>query len=183
MIFDNFLSPSTYAAIREYADNAFYKDYTSPVDGVIYPGVCVVIPSFIKFEILANLHCWGGSKPKNVMMFMRLSLAGVKAPHSAHHDGVMGKFSLMLYLNRAEHCNGGTELLTHTETGYCESDKDNDALLYEQSNNKEAWHCNFIAKMDTNRAFLFNANRFHRATESFGDSPENGRLLLTAFFS
>ena len=184
MIFDDFLHPETFAALRDYADSAEFVDEVNEADGVSYPLICKTIPTAIAAEILANLHAYGKRKPENVTMFMRLSPEGVPVPHQAHHDGVMGDYSLMLYLNRSEHCQGGTELLTHKETGLVAGDGNNAAIIERDQNNAEAWESSGLCDMVPNRAFLFESHLVHRAAPvgGFGSDQRDARLVLTVFF-
>ena len=58
-------------------------------------------------------------------MFMRMSPEGVHVPHAAHHDGSMGNYRMMLYLNREPDCQGGTELLSYLTTGDAAGNEEN----------------------------------------------------------
>lgn len=185
MILDGFLHPESFAALREYADEAEFVDEVNPVDGVVYPSICKVIPTAIEAEILASLHAYGKRVPENVTMFMRLSPEGVHVPHVAHHDGSMGDYSMMLYLNREDDCQGGTELLTHIATGDTYGNEENAEQAAADQNNSEVWEVAGLCEMVPNRAFLFEAHLFHRAAPvgGFGKSQSDARLVLTVFFS
>lgn len=184
MILDDFLSDFDNA--REYADNAHYQDFRN-VDGVVYPGICTDLPEWIRGEVLAFMAVYLGREPVKPTIFMRLSPKGVEAPHQAHTDALMGDWSLMLYLNRPEHCRGGTSLLRHREAGMYTTPTDPDLVeIWERdTNDREAWDVTDLAVMKPNRAFVFSADLFHRAEPigGFGSTPEDARMVLTGFFS
>jgi hypothetical protein len=117
---------------------------------------------------------------------MRLSLADVPVPHQAHTDTVMGDFSMMLYMNRAEHCQGGTSLVRHV-TGMDTDpiDEESQKVWLRDTNIPEMWTPYTRCEMRTNRAFIFRANLMHRAEPlgGFGTDATNGRLVMTAFFN
>lgn len=116
-------------------------------------------------------------------MFLRLSLEGDTPPHGAHNDSVMGDHTMILHLTREEFCKGGTSLLSHREIS---SDISEDQLeIWERDTNKYcAWKIEKMFHMEPNRAVIFPSSKMHRAEASnFGDSPENGRLILGCFFS
>lgn len=174
-IIDNFLPPNVYAQLRKHCDTISYEGIRNPVDGVVYPNISVDIPDTV-LKFLGS--------PKTV--FMRLSLAGVKAPHQAHTDTLMGNTSLMLYLTREEHCAGGTSLVEHIETGMRSDpvDVDQETLWRRDTNDPAAWRPYEIAEMRPNRAAIFKARLMHRAEPvgGFGNNSKNGRLVLTAFY-
>lgn len=159
---------------RAWADKQTYSPLINPADGVEYPGICKDVPVYgtrLRLEAIMQ------HPVKINAAFMRLSLEGSRAPHQAHHDGLMGQYSLMMYMNRPEHCQGGTGLvrhvsgddLTHWETDHSDPDK---------------WRVYSLCEMKANRAFIFRANLMHRAEPigGFGTDATNGRLVYTAFF-
>lgn len=174
-ILDNYLPPELFAKLREHCDGLSYEGVTNPVDGVFYPGISLEIPDYVKPYF---------GHPK--FMFMRLSLAGVPVPHQAHTDTVMGQLSLMFYLNRQEHARGGTSLVRHLETGMITDPQtvEEEQIWKRDTNIPRAWEIYEISKMQPNRAVVFPANLMHRAEPlgGFGSTPQDGRLVLTAFY-
>lgn len=167
---------------REWADTATYEDVVNPLDGVSYPGICKDVPAYGTRKRLESVM---GSAVRINTIFTRLSLAGVPVPHQAHTDAVMGQFSLMVYLNRAEHCRGGTSLVRHVNGMDRNPLDEEQRMTWERDTNiPEMWKPYSMCNMQPNRAFIFQADLMHRAEPigGFGDSPENGRLVLTAFF-
>lgn len=174
VVFDDFLPD--YSWWRSWADSRKFRDEVNPVDGVTYPAICREVPTYgtrCRLEALmgrpVNLHS----------LFLRLSLEGAPCPHQAHHDGAMGDFSLMLYLNRHEHCRGGTSLIEHVDG---EPDRD---TWERDTNAPEKWRVVSLTQMRPNRAFIFRSTLWHRAEPvgGFGHDVHDGRLVMTGFFS
>lgn len=173
---NNFLSG--YEAFREYCDNLDYSGVENPADGVFYPGVSLEIPENIQQEVKSRIERAMDKEVSINAIFLRLSTKGMFAPHQAHHDGIMGQYSLMLYLNRPEHCMGGTSFVRHISG--------DDLARWEiDHSDPTKWEITDLCVMEPNKACIFNAELMHRAEPigGFGDSPENGRLVLTAFFN
>jgi hypothetical protein len=180
-IVDNFLDEAMYNRLRAHADTLSFAGVQNPVDGVVYPGISTDIPDDVKRFILRTLQ------PRDYTLFMRLSLAGVPVPHQAHTDSLMGTKSLMLYLNRPEHCKGGTSFVKHIRTGMISDprDKFEEALWKLDTNKRKAWEIYEQVDMKSNRAAIFPSKLMHRAEPSggFGKDAQTGRLVLTMFYS
>lgn len=187
MAIDDFLPAAHFKVFREHCDRKKFKDVVNPTDGVTYPLISTEIPSLITLHVKQRLlELWPGGVEIHTM-FLRLSPAGVPVPHQAHTDSTMGQYSLMVYLNKRRHCQGGTSLLRHRETGLL-----GDPLTAEQAklwardaNDPSAWDTIGMCPMAPNRGFVFDARRFHRAEPigGFGKASRDARLVLTAFFS
>jgi hypothetical protein len=184
VIVDGFLP--IYKEFREYCDTLEYGDVTSPIDSVVYPGISLAIPEHIKDEIIESLLDVEDCDITVRAMFLRLTLLGMIYPHQAHTDSSMGDCSLMLYLNRQEHCQGGTSLVTHVETGMYANPrtKGEEDIWRRDTNNPDKWQVTYLAEMQPNRAFMFDARLMHRAEPigGFGSSAKDGRLVLTCFY-
>lgn len=174
VILDDFLAD--FDRWRAWMDKAAYADVTSPVDGVVYPGICSTLPADLGREIAQNIETFIGKMTIN-HLFARLSLANSRPPHWAHHDGSMGAYSLMIYMNRPEHCEGGTALLRHRYGDVSQEEWARDTNRHDQ------WHLLSVCEMQPNRAFLFRADQMHAALPvgGFGTTAQNGRLVITAF--
>lgn len=185
LIIDNFLAE--FDALRDYADVAVFEDVVNPIDGVTYPLICADIPEPIKLSMLARLADFKGAEPEQVTMFMRRSPAGVPVPHAVHSDMSMGRYSLMLYLNRFEDCRGGTSFLSHRSSGiaYNPGLPEFADIVVSDQNNAIAWDVRELVTMLPNRALIFDASRLHRAEPvgGFGFTSQDARLVLTCFFS
>lgn len=175
-----------FEALRDFADRATFADMTSPVDGVVYPNICLDVPDWVRHNIVGNLEAIFGCSVDMKFTFMRLSPKGVHVPHPVHTDASMAKYSLMLYLNRAEHCQGGTSLLQHTETGMTRTPRNEAELELWKRDMRDASRWSYMdeAKMAPNRAFIFDADLYHRAEPEggFGTDNKDARLVLTTFF-
>ena len=182
LVVDDFLED--FAFWREWADVQTFKDEVNPVDGVIYPGICKAVPSW---GIQQRLNGIMGVQVTINSIFMRLSPAGANPPHWAHNDASMGQYSLMLYLNRPEHCQGGTALLEHKLFGLRDGPRDEEEMeaWKQNTNDADAWKQTMVCEMKTNRAFIFRSELMHAAlpVSGFGKDAKDGRLVLTAFFN
>ncbi len=181
MIVDDFIS--TFKGLKEYALNAEFKDEVNEIDKVVYPLICKDIPAVYYDEILLQIENILGRKPENILMFMRRSPVGVPCPHQVHSDAVMGRYSLMLYLQESI---GGTALLHHKLTGIGHNPQAQelvDVITLDQ-NSPEKWVMDEYVQMKENRAFIFPSDRMHRAEPvgGFGEGKE-ARVVLTCFFS
>lgn len=184
LVVDDFLSD--FNAAREWADTATFKDVENPADGVRYPLIASELPVSLKKEIEFNLLLLMGAPVQMAATFMRLSPAGVYVPHQVHTDKLMGEWSMMLYMNRPEHCNGGTSVLKHINGMDQHPATEDDVQVWnEDMNDAGKWIITDFARMKTNRAFIFRSDLFHRAEPvgGFGRGPRNGRLVCTAFFN
>lgn len=183
IVVDDFLSD--FNGFRAYCDNLDFDGVESPYDGVFYPGVSLDIPREIQEEVIENLSGIVGEVFIKAM-FLRLTLPSFICPHQAHTDSIMGDGSLMLYLNREEHCQGGTSFVVHKKSGMYSNPKDEDELeaWKDDTNTPEKWHVLDICEMKPNRACLFDASLMHRAEPvgGFGNDSTDGRLVLTCFY-
>jgi len=184
-VIDNFLND--YESFRLYCDDVDFKGEVNPVDNVFYPGVSIEIPNHIQTEIIERLENYFNKQIKPILMFMRLSLKGIKAPHQAHTDASMSTHAMMLYLNRKEHCNGGTSFVTHKQSGLCKNpiNEIQENIWIKDTNNPDAWEITDMCPMKTNRAMVFDSIKMHRSEPigGFGKGAKDGRLVLTFFFN
>ena len=182
MILDNFLV--SYKELKAYSLKCDFIDEINPIDGVVYPLICKDIPESVISEITSKLSEFLGRETEQITIFMRMSPKGADCPHLIHHDGSMGKYSLMLYLNSTV---GGTALVRHTETGITYAPNNQifvNIITYDQ-NNVDAWQEYERADMKENRAFIFDAQKLHCALPigGFGENQKDSRIVLTCFFS
>lgn len=178
MVIDNFLPD--FEIIRAWADHARYEDSKNPYDHLDYVGIANACPS-AALEI--SLKAWFHPNLKLVHSMVRLSLEGAPVPYQAHADSFMGsRFTAIVYLNRPEHCRGGTALLKHIESGAV---KDSDGTAWrEDESNPDAWEVLTLCPMQTNRAFCYRSELLHRSEPlgGFGKSAHDGRLVLIGLF-
>ena len=168
-----------FPAIREYLDGLEYKMRRNPVDDRYYAGINADVPDEMRERIRQVIG-------EPTTLFFRLSVEGVYAPHQAHNDGTMANYTMISYLNRHEHCQGGTSLVRHRDSGMWSGPTDEEMTeVWEQDMNKpEKWEIHQMYHMEENKTVLFDSNWFHRSEpdDGFGDGPSNGRLVLVGFF-
>lgn len=184
MIVDHFLDD--FDDFRRQCDDFNYSGVTSPVDGVFYPGISLGIPEIIKTDVIQKLKEITGSID-NLWLFLRLSLEGVDVPHQAHNDASMGRWGMILYLNRPEHCKGGTSTVRHIKEGM-ENGPDNDQQMEvwkKDGTQYDQWEITEMIDMKPNRAWIFPTETMHRAEKpsSYGTDPKDGRLVMVGFWS
>ena len=184
MIVDSFLDD--YEWFRLWCDRLEYETQTNPVDGVDYPGINTQIPVGIAAEMITKLQKAVRKRIYSYTAFLRLSTEGEAIPHQAHTDSSMGDYVMLLYMNREEDCQGGTAFIRHKETGL-DTTPVNDqetAIWRDDTNNYDAWNVLETVEMKPNRAFIFEADKMHRAQmpNAFGSNATDGRLVMTCFF-
>lgn len=180
LIVDDFLPD--FEGWRAWADGCQYGDERNEVDGVSYPLICREVP---RWGMQQRLQAVMGAPVDIRALFLRLSPAGVPVPHQAHNDASMGRFSCMVYLNRPEHCRGGTALVRHLTGFDAQPTSEAQAALWRRDMNKpDHWLPYLTCEMRPNRAFIFRADLMHRAEPigGFGSTPRDARLVMTAFF-
>lgn len=183
MIIDHFLDD--FNGLRNVCDNLNYTGVTSPVDGVYYPGISLGIPQAVKAEVMKKLEKLTG-KVSQLWLFLRLSVEGVDVPHQAHNDASMGRYGMILYLNRPEHCHGGTATVRHKIEGM-ENGPENDQQLEiwkRDVNQYDQWDITEMIPMQPNRAWIFPTETMHRAEKpsAYGTGSTDGRLVMVAFW-
>lgn len=127
----------------------------------------------------------------------RMAFASDVGTARVHTDG--SHWSGILYLSKPEDCRGGTEFFRHIPTNTERapySDKESAEkfgapsarqwvadLLERDTADESKWELTLRIPMRFNRLVLLRPWLWHTAGESFGDSPENGRLVYLMFFS
>lgn len=172
-VIDNALSPMAYNDLLVQIACGPFVDEKNPVDGVTYPMICRNIPESVSSEIDSIIA-------GDCVEFMRASPEGVYCPHPVHHDGSMGRFSLMLYTSNI----GGTAILRHKETGIMSAPSDSDLVsrIANDAANIKAWEVMEIAEAKPNRVAIFDARVMHAAMPfgGFGDGVK-ARTVYTRF--
>ena len=122
----------------------------------------------------------------------RLTLAGETGRYQVHVDPSGLTWVGVIYLSLPETCQGGTAFYSHKGLG---SDRvpsqeklaaygvpDVDSLLKQESNDPDRWQHLMTVPMRFNRMILYRPWLWHSATEGFGQSPEDGRLIQVLAF-
>ena len=184
IVVDNFLD--NFGEFRESCDQFEFYGETSPADGVFYPGVSVDFPVEIYYDVVGKTEGILGGKITPKVMFLRLSVEGVEAPHQAHNDSIMSSYAMMVYLNRAGSCEGGTSFVSHKEIGMQNGPANEvEQARWELDNSDPTcWDVINMCEMKENRAVIFRSEKMHRAEPvgGFGSGPKDGRLVLCFFF-
>ena len=184
VIIDDFLSG--FESFRDSLDSHIFSGVKSPVDDIFYSGVSADVPKSVSDNIKSKLDSYFGNVEIK-FQFMRISQEGVFAPHEAHNDASMADYSMMLYLNRLEDCQGGTSFVSHIEEGMKFGPIDDKQFNIWESDNKDQskWFVDDMAEMKPNRAVIFESDRMHRSEPvgGFGKTTKDARLVLVTFFN
>ncbi len=127
----------------------------------------------------------------------RIAMANDIGKAKVHVDG--SHWSGILYLTKPEHCQGGTEFFRHIATdterapfsdaeakqkfGAKSAKKWVAETLRRDSTDDSKWEMTLRIPMRYNRLILLRPWLWHTAGESFGDCPENARLVYLMFFA
>ena len=172
-VIDSALSSRAYNDLLVQIACGPFADEINPIDGVTYPLICRNIPELVTTELDSVIA-------GDYVEFMRASPEGVHCPHPVHHDGSMGRFSLMLYTSNI----GGTAIMRHKETGIMSAPADNDLVsrIADDAANIDAWEVMEIAEAKPNRVAIFDARLMHAALPfgGFGDGV-TARTVYTRF--
>ena len=185
LIIDDFLDDIE--RVRAYASGLDYRGVTNPADGVFYSGVAIELENRLQAEYVYKLSQLFGREITPNYMFFRLSTVDSVAPYQAHTDAIMGTHAAIVYLNTADNCQGGTELVRHIETGmdYNPKDEIELALWEAEQNMPDKWEQVELAEMAENRLVLIDAALMHRSRPigGYGHDISDGRIVVTCFFS
>ena len=176
-VLDDFLpDPDT---VRQAGLDAEYINWEGP-DGAVYKRISMTQqPDVVELleQIFGTVDILG--------MAFRLNFGGEPPNQSIHSDMGWGTHALVLYLSNGP---SGTAFWQHTKTG-----RDNilpgelDLLeeIKDDFEDESAWDQRAFVKMEYNRALIYSGDLFHSRYpfKAFGDNPENGRLILVAFFT
>lgn len=182
IVIDDFLTVEEAKALREIAVNAKYIDRHGP-DGELYKRVCI-----INSQDITNV-IEGICGPVNMLgQAFRLNYDEELPNAAIHRDIGWGTHALVLYLNDTEDDLGGTAFWKHVATG-TEKIEPNDQellkLVEPDWNNEDAWETTKYVPMKFNRATIYESKLFHSRYpfDAFGSTPEDGRLIVVAFFT
>lgn len=125
--------------------------------------------------------------------FFRVTLAGEPSRYRVHVDPNRLAWVGVVYLSKAEDCQGGTSFFRHRGLASDRTPTRQDELtalgvsniaelLQRDGNDETAWEELMTLPMRFNRMVLYRPWLWHSAGEAFGDSLQNGRLIqLLAF--
>lgn len=153
------------------------------------PGIENLVSSVVKEPLTPVPY------PKSSHCYPRIALEGDARGSSVHVD--FCHWSGIIYLTLDEHCQGGTHLFSHKETGwdtapvwpgmaeaagYKNSDEALQTILKDDGNDRSKWIETMMVPMKFNRLILFRGYIWHDAGVSFGSNIEDCRVIIPIFF-
>lgn len=180
-VIDDFL-PDPHLA-RSKGMKAKFEDRTLQ-DGQLYKRIAeTLLP-----EVVDALNEHMGRPISLLGMGFRLNYDGEPPNTDIHTDQGWGKYALVLGLSRDEDWRGGTAFWTHNATGADRirpGDVGTIKAVQPDWNKPDAWHLDQVVDGKFNRALIYRSELFHSRWPftAFGSTPEDGRLVLVAFFN
>jgi len=162
-----------------------FADVCNPVDGVSYPDINIEVPPYVSEYVVTRLEEIFSAKVNPKVIFARLTRAtGRKAPHAVHSDRIMGQYSAHVYISREWPEGAGTSFWTHVTEGSRHDENTDIDLIAKDYNDLSQWEKTINCQGLFNRVLIHDACFWHCAEPigGWGDSPENGRVVLTCFF-
>lgn len=177
VVIDKFLPDFT--KTRTHAINSEYFDWLAP-DGQVYKRISLLHVPGLLVSLENNLGAI-----RILMAGYRLNYADEPPNQSIHSDLGFGSHAVVVFLNEGD---SGTAFWKHKETGATEinfGDADLFNVVKLDWDNPDAWEQVEYVAAKENRAVIYKGNLFHSRFpfKAFGDTPENGRLIATAFFN
>lgn len=165
--------------------DSVFIDHYSPSEGQIYKRVCsALVP-----EVVENLEKIFGRDVDTLGMGFRLNYEGELPNQCVHADLGWGEFALVLYLSEPPlETESGTAFWLHQACGADRILKGQDDVLAAVSgdwDNVESWQQEDFVPSRLNRAVIYKSELFHSRWPfaAYGTTPEDGRLILVAFFN
>lgn len=180
-VVDNFLR--NFDAARKFATEVPLINEKGP-DGHQYDNMAK-LSGYLTRDVILKMHDHIG---KSYMLFaaLRASPQGIHTAYRAHSDAFMGcDYSLVLYLNATEHCQGGTSFLRHRHSDeYRNYGKNEDAIWWPDRSDESKWENTRMVEMRPNRGIIFDSSLIHQSEPcgGFGENRGNSRTVIIAFF-
>lgn len=155
---------------------------------MLWPNIDQMFSSFVGEPVVGNTDKLHG--------YFRITYESDKSGSDIHID-TDNVWAGVLYLTLPEHCKGGTEFYRHGKFGTDHAPmRQEDLKIYKATSQLDAmkkvfadrgkdrrkWVRTLTLPMRFNRLVLFRSWYWHTAGESFGDAPENARLVQLFFF-
>lgn len=159
-----------------------FADITNPADGVVYPAINHELPTGVVAEVLAGIGFLTGCAPELRTIFARATYAGLVAENKIHSDLVMGQYAAHVYLSREWPVGAGTSFWVNRRLGMRHTADMDPAVI--RSNHTEDWDRYLSVQAAFNRMLIHRGDAWHLAEPvgGWGSTPEDGRLVVTAFF-
>lgn len=166
-------------ALRDFALFQKFEDWPGH-DGQVYKRICrMEIPGIRPMieGLLGPVEMLG--------MAFRLNYNEEEPNAAIHSDIGWGTHALVHYLSDGP---SGTAFWRHKKTGATRIDQGQQELFEEVCqdwNDESKWEQEHFVGMVFNRALIYESALFHSRFpfKAFGNSPENGRLIVVAFFT
>ena len=165
--------------IRQLALQKTYEEPPAGTPRLAVTAVCSEAESRNMFDRLASyLPNPAGNRIVGANILFRYTLADAQKKVFCHVDGCSN--AGIVYLTKPEHCDGGTTIYRHRETGDEIYNKQNRHLY--DFRNPEQWEVIEEIEMAYNRLVMYPGQLFHAITPVFfGDSIDNARLTQNVF--
>ena len=163
-----------------------FEDFTSPADGVVYPGINQSIPEYVSDELLVRLSDILDDSITNPIVFARATHENTPpAPHYIHSDKIMADYSCHVYLSKVWPYGSGTAIWEHKTQGNKHTDETDVDTVINDMNSSDNWFHVKQCQGKFNRILMHDASLWHSAEPygGWGESHLNGRVVLTCFFS
>lgn len=183
VVVDDFLNRP--GEIRGIGVNAEYSDHAGQ-DGETYKRVSIQNLPQVQAKIEEVMR-----RPVQMLgMGFRLNYAGELPNNEIHADLGWGTYAAVLYLSEPpdDGSVSGTAFWTHKATG-TDRIRAGEVALFEQVkddwNDETKWEQNKFVSAKFNSCIIYRSELFHSRWpfEAFGNTPEDGRLIVVAFFS
>jgi len=180
---DEFFPPREFEWLRAYAYGLEYGDVVAPFDGVTYKNIGLPVPVVAQQIIASQLSWLMGYRVDPKYLAFRCSLRGSTPPQWAHSDLEVARYGMFVFINEGPFA---TVLLEHRASGMrvhpCSEEEL--ATWKRDYDNVDAWR--EVARVDAapNRAVILRSELMHGALprEGYGETVEDGRLILLCFF-
>jgi hypothetical protein len=186
MVVDDFFEEPD--ELRNWALEKGFCEEISPVDGMLYKGVCKDPPWIFRQEAEVRLSYLMRSPAAIKLAFLRLTMNRQVEDDKrvVHLDAAYAKYAATVYLNPSHPIEAGTVIYRHRESGMEATPRTADEVkAWERDcNHLELWEPIGISSMEWNRALVMSTALFHASmpTNGFGDCPSAGRMVFVAFF-
>lgn len=180
-VYDEFLENPE--SVRNRGLRAKYGSYAGK-DGELYKRVCsVTIP-----EVQDSLNRAMGRNVTLLGMGYRLNYGGELPNHSIHSDIGWGTYAAVVYLSTPpEFEYSGTAFWKHhTSWDRCRQGEETVLIdVINDGNTPEAWTQTAFIPSLFNRAVIYRSELFHSRWPfaAYGTGPDDGRLIVVAFFN
>lgn len=163
-----------------------FKDIVSPVDGIIYPAINTDLPKEIVEYFTGGVSGIMGARAIPNHIFARATTKNTpSAPNKIHSDKIMGDFSAHVYISKKWPEGSGTSFWSHKTEGSRHEEKTNVDIINADMNRIEPWTKILTCHAKFNRLLIHDAKSWHCAEPvgGFGETEEDGRVVLTMFFN